>query len=481
MAFDTRLRMLQTQRMIMTPMLQQAISLLQLSRLELVQELRQQLEQNPVLEETLEEVTEPQLAQEAPESETPEPEVPAAETAEETRADRIEDFDWESYLQDASDYRPQMPREDLERFDAELHLTKPRSLQDHLLFQLHLSSSDPTLLQLGTLLIGNLDESGYLKDSLESLAEATEVELPRLEEALRLVQSFEPTGVGARDLRECLLLQLESRPDQHPLAKELIRNHLGDLEGRQWERVADKLGVSAREIQAAVHFITTLEPKPGRTFGTEDPRYITPDVYIVKVDDRFLVVLNDDGLPRLRISPYYRSLLANKAGNGREVREYLEGRMRSALWLIRSIEQRQRTLYKVADSLVKFQRKFLEEGITALRPLTLKEVAEDIGMHESTVSRVTTNKYIHTPQGLFELKYFFHRGVPATGGDTVSSLKVKDLIHKLLTAEDGARPLSDQKIVEILRREHGVEIARRTVAKYRGQLKIPSSSRRKRY
>jgi RNA polymerase sigma-54 factor len=481
MAFDTRLRMLQTQRMIMTPMLQQAISLLQLSRLELVQELRQQLEQNPVLEETLEEVTEPQLTPESPEAEGPEPEAPAAETAEETRAERIEDFDWESYLQDASDYRPQLPREDLERFDAEMHLTKPRSLQDHLLFQLHLSSSDQTLLQLGTLLIGNLDESGYLKDSLESLAEAVGVELAHLEEALRLVQSFEPTGAGARDLRECLLLQLESRPDQHPLAKELIRNHLGDLEGRQWERLADKLGVSPREIQAAVGFITTLEPKPGRTFGTEDPRYITPDVYIVKVDDRFVVVLNDDGLPRLRISPYYRSLLANKAGNGRDVREYLEGRMRSALWLIRSIEQRQRTLYKVADSLVKFQRKFLDEGITALRPLTLKEVAEDIGMHESTVSRVTTNKYIHTPQGLFELKYFFHRGVPATGGDTVSSLKVKDLIHKLLTAEDGSKPLSDQKIVEILRCDHGVEIARRTVAKYRGQLKIPSSSRRKRY
>jgi RNA polymerase sigma-54 factor len=481
MAFDTKLRMLQTQRMIMTPMLQQAISLLQLSRLELVQELRQQLEQNPVLEETLEEIAEAQLTQEAPETEGPEPEPPAAETAEETRAERIEEFDWESYLQDASDYRPQLPREDLERFDAELHLTKPRSLQDHLLFQLHLSTSDLDLLQLGTLLIGNLDESGYLKDSLESVGAAVGVEPQRLEEALRLIQSFEPTGVGARDLRECLLLQLESRPDQHPLAKELIRSHLTELEGRQWERLADKLGVSPREIQAAVGFITTLEPKPGRTFGTEDPRYITPDVYIVKVDDRFIVVLNDDGLPRLRISPYYRSLLANKAGNGREVREYLEGRMRSALWLIRSIEQRQRTLYKVADSLVKFQRKFLEEGITALRPLTLKEVAEDIGMHESTVSRVTTNKYIHTPQGLFELKYFFHRGVPATGGDTVSSLKVKDLIHKLLTAEDGTRPLSDQKIVEILRREHGVEIARRTVAKYRGQLKIPSSSRRKRY
>jgi RNA polymerase sigma-54 factor len=478
MAFDTRLRMLQTQRMIMTPMLQQAISLLQLSRLELVQELRQQMEQNPVLEEALEDGVEPQLTQE---QDAPDGERAEAERAEEERQDRIDEFDWESYLQDASDYRPQIPREEIERLDAEVHLTKPRSLMDHLLFQLHLSTSDPELLHLSTLLIGNLDESGYLKDPLESLAAAAGVEVPLLEAALRLVQTFEPTGVGARDLRECLLLQLEGRPDQHPLAKELIRNHLGELEGRQWEKLAVKLGVPVREIQEAVGYITSLEPKPGRTFGTEDPRYITPDVYIVRVDDRFVVVLNDEGLPRLRVSPYYRAILANKTGNGREVREYLEGRMRSALWLIRSIEQRQRTMYKVAESLVKFQRKFLEEGITALRPLTLKEVAEDISMHESTVSRVTTNKYIHTPQGLFELKYFFHRGVPATSGDAVSSLKVKDLIHKLLTVEDSGRPLSDQKIVEILRRDHGVEIARRTVAKYRSQLKIPSSSRRKRY
>ncbi|MGE5849024.1 MAG: RNA polymerase factor sigma-54 [Candidatus Methylomirabilota bacterium] len=478
MAFDTRLRMLQTQRMIMTPMLQQAISLLQLSRLELIQELRQQMEQNPVLEEALEDGAEPQLSQD---QEGPEAERAEAEQAEKEREDRIDEFDWESYLQDASDYRPQIPREEIERLDAEVHLTKPRSLMDHLLFQLYLSTSDPELLRLGTLLIGNLDESGYLKDPLESLAATTGGELPQLEAALRLVQSLEPTGVGARDLRECLLLQLEGRPDQHPLAKELIRTHLGELEGRQWEKLAVKLGVPVQDIQEAVGYITSLEPKPGRTFGTEDPRYITPDVYIVKVDDRFVVVLNDEGLPRLRVSPYYRAILANKTGNGREVREYLEGRMRSALWLIRSIEQRQRTMYKVAESLVKFQRKFLEEGITALRPLTLKEVAEDISMHESTVSRVTTNKYIHTPQGLFELKYFFHRGVPATSGDAVSSLKVKDLIHKLLTVEDSGRPLSDQKIVEILRRDHGVEIARRTVAKYRSQLKIPSSSRRKRY
>ncbi|MBP2670219.1 MAG: rpoN [candidate division NC10 bacterium] len=478
MAFDTRLRMLQTQRMIMTPMLQQAIGLLQLSRLELVQELRQQIEQNPLLEEVLEEVEEAQLAQE--QSTPEEPEAPAEAEAGET--DRLEEFDWDNYLQDASDYRPQIPREELERFDAEMHLTKPRSLIDHLLFQLHLSTSEAEMLRMGTLVIGNIDESGYLTEPLEQLAATAGVPVPRLEAALRLVQSFDPTGVGARDLRECLLLQVDGRPDLHPLAKELISSHLADLERRNWERLAERLRVDVKAIQEAMESIASLEPKPGRTFGTEDPRYITPDVYIVKVDEEFLVLLNDDGLPRLRISPYYRTVLANKTGNAKDVREYIEGRMRSALWLIRSIEQRQRTLFKVATSLVKFQREFLERGITALKPLTLKEVAEDISMHESTVSRVTTNKYVQTPQGLFELKYFFHRGVPSTqGGDSVSSLKVKDLIHKLLTVEDSGRPLSDQRIVEVLRRDHGIEIARRTVAKYRSQLKIPSSSRRKRY
>ncbi|HTX55126.1 MAG TPA: RNA polymerase factor sigma-54 [Candidatus Baltobacteraceae bacterium] len=471
MAFDTRLRMLQTQRMIMTPMLQQAISLLQLSRLELVQEVREQMEQNPLLEEA----EEPSLSQE---QEAPEPERDAEA---EEKADRIEEFDWDNYLQDASDYRPQVPREEIERFDAELNLTRPRSLVDHLLFQLHLSTSDPELLRLSTLLIGNLDEAGYLKEPLENLAGAAGTTGERLEAALALVQTFEPTGVGARDLRECLLLQMDARTDLHPLAKVLVADHLGDLERRNWERLAGQLNVPVKDVQAAMESIGTLEPKPGRTFGTEDPRYITPDVYIVKVDAEFLVLLNDDGLPRLRVSPYYRTLLANKQENAKDVREYIEGRMRSALWLIRSIEQRQRTLFKVASSLVKFQRQFLERGITALRPLTLKEVAEDIGMHESTVSRVTTNKYVQTPQGLFELKYFFHRGVPGTQGDTISSLKVKDLIYKLLTVEDSGRPMSDQRIVELLRREHGIEIARRTVAKYRSQLKIPASSRRKRY
>src|SRR5512137_2576197 len=243
MAFDTRLRMLQTQRMIMTPMLQQAIGLLQLSRLELVQELRQQIEQNPVLEEVLEEVEEPQLTQE--QEAPPEPEVTAE--ADTDGADRLGEFDWDNYLQDASDYRPQIPREELERFDAEIHLTRPRSLIDHLLFQLHLSTSDPEMLQLATVVIGNLDEAGYLKEPLEGLAAGAEVALSRLEEALRLVQSFEPTGADARDLRECLLLQVDSRPDLHPLAKELIGSHLADLERRNWERLAETLKVPVKE------------------------------------------------------------------------------------------------------------------------------------------------------------------------------------------------------------------------------------------
>ena len=484
MVYDTKLRMLQTQRMVMTPMLQQAIGLLQLSRLELLQELRQQMEQNPVLEEALEDLQEEdddedsaRLAQEA---EQPPAEAGAEETGAEER-ERIEEFDWDNYLQDASDYRPQISREEIERIDAEVHLTRPHSLIDHLLFQLHLGTSDPELLRLGTLIVGALDEAGYLRDALSDIAAAAGVPLPRAEEALRLIQGFEPAGIGARNLTECLLLQLEGRPDVPPLVRELVTRHLEELDGRHREKLAGTLQVSPKEIQEAQEFIVRLDPKPGQTFGAEEPRYITPDAYIVRVDREFVVLLNDEGLPRLRVSPYYRSILADKTGGTREVREYVEGRMRSALWLIRSIEQRQRTLFKVVTSLVKFQRGFLEVGITALRPLALKEVAEDIGMHESTVSRVTTSKYVHTPQGLFELKYFFHRGVPGAGGESVSSLRVKDLIHKLLIVEDGGRPLSDQRIVERLKQEHAIEIARRTVAKYRSQLKIPSSSRRKRY
>lgn len=471
---ELRLSLRQTQRMIMTQSLQQAIGLLQLSRMELLQAVRQELEQNPLLEEEL--VEDGQLPAEGT------GEGKEGEEEGERSEDPLSDFDWESYLQDASDYRREFPREEVEGWSSEERLTRPRSLSDHLLFQLHLSTSDPVLIEWATEIIGNLDENGYLNICLEELKGSRSVDLTVIEEGLRLVQSFDPVGVAARDLRECLVLQLDSLKDgaEVALARTLVADHLAELEGRHLTRIADKLKVPVKSIQDALLLICSLEPKPGRTFSTEEPRYITPDVFILKVDDRFVVVLNDDGLPRLRISSYYRGLLSKGRSGSRETRDYVEGKMRSALWLIRSIEQRQRTLFKVTESIVKFQRDFLENGITRMRPLTLKEVAEDISMHESTVSRVTTSKYVHTPEGLFELKYFFHRGVQAVDGGSVSSLTVKELVRRLLTGEDTGKPLSDQKVVEILKQQ-GIEIARRTVAKYRGQLKIPSSSRRRRY
>ncbi|HEV8663354.1 MAG TPA: RNA polymerase factor sigma-54 [Candidatus Methylomirabilis sp.] len=473
MALEAKLSLRQTQRMIMTQSLQQAIGLLQLTRMELIQTVRQELEENPLLEEELVEA-----AEEVPETKT---EAAAEEPAEPEREEKLSETDWEAYLQDASDYRREFPREELERAGPEETMTRPRSLADHLTFQLYLSTSDPSLIAWANLIIGNLDENGYLTVPLAELNEEPPADPSVPERALRLVQSFDPVGVAARDLGECLLVQLDARGAEARLARCLISEHLAELEHRNIARLADRLKVPPREVQVALELIASLEPKPGRTFSTDEPRYITPDVYILKVDDRFVVVLNEDGLPRLRVSGYYRAILSRRSQNSKETREYVEGKMRSALWLIRSIEQRQRTLYKVTESIVKFQRPFLEQGISAMRPLTLKEVAEDIGMHESTVSRVTTNKYVHSPQGLFELKYFFHRGVPATdGGGTVSSLTVKEIVRKLLTQEDQGKPLSDQKIVEILQQQ-GVEIARRTVAKYRSQLRIPSSSKRRRY
>ena len=453
----------------MTQSLQQAIGLLQLSRLELIQAVRQELEENPLLDEEVPE--EAQVTEEA-----------SGDDEEEPGEDPLSDFDWESYLEDASDYRREFPREEVERWSPEERLTRPRSLADHLLFQLHLSTSDPDLIHWATEIIGNLDENGYLDLEPGELRGKTSADQAAIEKALELVQSFDPPGVAARDLRECLLLQLNSLRDgeQVTMARTLVGDHLAELEGRYLTRIAERLKVSIKVIQDALLLICSLEPKPGRTFTTEEPRYITPDVYILKVDDRFVVVLNEDGLPRLRISAYYRGLLGKGRSSSKETREYVEGKMRSALWLIRSIEQRQRTLFKVSESIVKFQREFLERGITQMRPLTLKEVAEDISMHESTVSRVTTNKYVHTPEGLFELKYFFHRGVQAVDGEAVSSLTVKEFVRRHLTTEDTGKPLSDQKIVEILKQQ-GIDIARRTVAKYRGQLRIPSSSRRRKY
>src|SRR5574337_1402017 len=472
MAFEAKLSLRQMQKMVMTPMLQQAIHLLQLSRMELLQAVRQEVETNPVLEELAEE---PEESDEAA-ALKPVAEEPAVERNGEGPTAEI---DWDSYLQDASDYRPSAPYESVERFGSESLLTRPNSLQDHLLFQLHLAAKDPELLRLGGLIIGELDDNGYLRSSIEELASLADASLESMESALRLIQGLDPAGVGARDLRECLLLQLRMRPEEHAVAEAIVDRHLPDLERHRFGKIAAVLGVPLRAVQEAVALIASLEPKPGKNYSSDEPQYITPDVYILKIDGRLLVALNEDGLPRLRVSRYYRQILSKQALAPREARGYVEEKMRSALWFIRSIEQRKRTLIKVTESLVKYQRDFFEYGISHLKPLTLREVADDISMHESTISRVTTNKYVQTPQGLFGLKYFFHRGVPSTVGDAISSRRVKELVRRYLTEEDSCKPLSDQKIVEILAKVHGVEIARRTVAKYRGQLRIPSSNQRR--
>lgn len=472
MAFEAKLSLRQMQKMVMTPMLQQAIHLLQLSRMELLQAVRQEVEQNPVLEEMVDGVEEPDEASAL----KTDVEEPATERNGEGDTPEI---DWDSYLQDASDYRPTIQYESIDRFDSENLLTRSNSLQDHLLFQLHLSVRGDELLRLGSLIIGELDDNGYLRSSLEELASLVGAPLESMESALQLIQSFDPAGVGARDLRECLLIQLRIRPEEHALAEAIVSSYLPDLERHRFGKIAAALGASLREVQEAMTLIASLEPKPGKNYSSEEPQYITPDVYILKIDGRLLVALNEDGLPRLRVSRYYRQILSKQASTSREARGYVEEKMRSALWFIRSIEQRKRTLIKVAESLVKYQRDFFEYGLSRLKPLTLREVADDISMHESTISRVTTNKYVQTPQGLFGLKYFFHRGVPSTVGEVVSSRRVRDLVRRYLTEEDSSKPLSDQKIVEILARVHGVEIARRTVAKYRGQLKIPSSNQRR--
>jgi len=307
------------------------------------------------------------------------------------------------------------------------------------------------------------------------------------EKVLKKIQRFDPIGCAARDLRECLLVQAKhynsegegkDDPDAE-LLPAIIRKHLKNVESKKYQAIARDLQVSLEEVVAAVKLLSRLDPKPGRNYSGEEPQYITPDVYIHKIGDQYVTVLNDDGLSKLRISQHYRNALKN--GASPQSKEYIQEKLRSAVWLIRSIHQRQRTIVKVTDSIIKFQREFLDKGIAYLRPLILRDVAEDIGMHESTVSRVTTNKYVHTPQGIYELKFFFNSSIArANGGDDIASEAVKNQIRQIVSGEPGDKPYSDQKIVEILRSQN-VDIARRTVAKYREVLGILPSSKRKRF
>lgn len=470
-----RLDLKLTQKLIMTPQLQQAIKLLQLSRLELNQVIDQEMMENPLLEDV------------AAEEEAAPPAEGETEKKEEETSEKSEELDlkWEDYYVDedrdeAGSYSA-APSEERPSYDQTL--TKATSLEDHLLWQLGLSSVKQREKEIGTVLIGNIDENGYLSTPLEEIAASVGAPLELVEKVLKIIQSFDPTGVAARDLKECLLIQISQLGLAGSLVETIATHHLEDLEKKRYQNIAKSCNASIQEVLQASKVIEHLEPKPGRPFYSAENLYIIPDVFVVKSEGKYVILLNDDGLPKLKISSFYRTLLRSKENVADNTKTYLEEKFRSALWLVRSIEQRNRTIQLVAESIVKFQYEFMEKGISHLKPLILKQVADDISMHESTVSRVTTNKYMYTPQGIYELKFFFNSSLPRVGNgsetENLSSIAVREMIRKMVSEEDPSRPLKDQEIVERLK-EDDVEIARRTVTKYRAWLKIPPANRRKR-
>ena len=472
MSISQRLQTKLVQKLILTPSLQQAIKLLPMSTLELSELLNQEMVENPMLEEVPTEDLQPAEAQ----AEKTEEEKPAE--GKDTWDDQDYEYFFGDYLDDG--YRPKTPTEVKELPPIENTLSTTASLSDHLLWQLSMQTDDSALREIGEAIVGNLDNDGYLMATVEELAAMGPWSTEQVEQALQLVQGFDPIGVAARDLQECLLLQLRHLGMADTPAGQIVTDYMVLLKNHQVPELARKLSMSIDDLKQHIELIRHLDPKPGTRHNPSQSQYVIPDVYIVKVEDQYVAVLNEEGLPQLRISPTYRRLL-DKSGaseNTDETRAYVKDKFRSALWLIKSVEQRQKTIHKVSTSIINFQRDFLDHGIEYLRPLVLRDVANDIGMHESTVSRVVANKYMHTPQGVFELKYFFHSGIASAWGEAVSSVTIKQRIRKIIEQEDPRKPLSDSKIVGMLQQE-GLELARRTIAKYREELKIPTSNQRK--
>lgn len=470
MPLEVKIQLKTAQKLVMTAMLQQAIKLLPLSRLELVQKVHQEMLENPFLEDA---------AAQDEEAGTDAVEDGLAQETEEVSPPDL-DVDWEVYLQDSGD-DPGFPMDTGKEIPSlEATLKNETSLTDYLSWQLSLAAHSDAEKEIGAYLIGNIDDHGYLQGSLEEVAEALGADIESVHNMLEAIQSFDPAGIGARDLQECLLIQLAQLDMQDSLAGRIVETYLERLDERYFQRMAKELGVTLEEVIAAVKLIRELDPKPGDRYNADRVEYIVPDVVVVKIGDDYQIGLNDDGMPKLRINSLYQGILRRSDSMQGDTREYLEEKFRSAVWLMKSIEQRRQTLLKVSVSLCKFQREFLDKGLSALKPLVLKDVADDIGMHESTVSRVTTNKYIHTPQGVFELKFFFHSGLDSFGGgDSTSSVSVKEIIRKAVAAEDSHKPFTDQQLVDMLEKQE-IKIARRTVAKYRQELRIPPASRRKR-
>ena len=481
MALEMRQQMKLTQQLVMTPQLQQAIKLLQLSRLELQEVVQQELEENPVLDETLE-IEEPKEPDTLELSEQETVPLQEAESFQELKVneDNIREMDWDTFLEGYNySSGDQYNDDDDDRPSFENMLTKKGTLFDHLIWQLNMGKFTSEEMRVGAEIIGNIDEDGYFRASLAEVATVCGVDEAFVEALLARVQDFDPMGVGARDLRECLLIQVRLLEMGGTVVESIIRDHLKDLEIRNYRQISRVLGVETKDVLLASRIISNMDPKPGRIFQQDEIQYISADIFVYKVGDEYMVTLNEDGLPTLRINPLYLS--EGKLGSllDQKTENYINDKTRSALWLIKSIQQRQRTIYKTAKSIVKFQREFFDRGIEHLKPLVLRDVADDIGMHESTISRVTSNKYMQTPQGLFELKYFFNSGISTGDGDFIASESVKNKIKEILESEDVRKPYSDQRLAELLAKGN-ISIARRTVTKYREMLRIGSSSERKR-
>ncbi len=471
MALELRQNLKLAQQLVMTPQLQQAIKLLQLSRLELMDTIQQALSENPLLEERQEETN----GDSQQESEEPSEKFEKVDVQE---SSLLRNAEWEDYLGSFSSSSKlagerEVP-EQLVSFESTC-AAKP-SLESHLYWQLYLSDFNEQQREIGELLIGNLDANGYLQVNVQEVAEMLSCAQEEVQSVLHRIQEFDPVGVASRDIRECLLIQLKVQGrDEQPLVQ-ILQNHLQELENHDIQALSKKLGISKAEVKQYLQIIYSLDPRPGSNFGAGETLYVIPDAYVYKMNQEFVIMLNEDGVPDLQLNPQYLREMEHRDD---QTRNYLQDQLREAMWLIKSLHQRQRTLYRVVESIVKFQRDFFEYGISNLRPLVLKDIAEDLEVHESTVSRITSNKYISTPFGIFELKYFFSSGLCMQGGGYVASESVKAAIKKLIADEDQSRPLSDIKLVQLLNEQLHVDIARRTVAKYREALGIPSSSKRK--
>lgn len=477
MALENRLELKLAQKLVLTPQLQMAIRLLHMPQLELSQTLNDELTENPLLEESMDFLTAEDFTPEEKDSFEP------ADDADDTEMplERMISFASDDYFEEKS-----LDGRDLGYFTPgtvaqptfETFATEEADLSDHLTWQLRLSREDEDVRSLAEIIIGNLDENGYLRVSHEDLRNASQADDAVIERALKLVQGFDPPGIAARDITECLCLQLIPLKLSGSIVETLIRHDLELIGKKKYPQLAKKYSLTIDEIMAAVRIIEGLDPKPGGSFSPSSAHYIVPDVYVIKTDSGYQITLNDEGLPKLRLSSYYQKLLKQRNSIEKEDRQFLEDKLRSAIWLLKSLTQRNKTIYRVTESILEFQRDFFDSGVNYLKPLNLKDVATRLSLHESTISRVTSNKYLSCPQGIFSFKFFFSNSIPNEAGG-ISSTSIKESIRKIISEEDPQAPLSDMSIVKIFKSQNTV-IARRTIAKYREELKIPSHTQRKR-